>query len=179
MIAVLARLGYRKAIPQIRRYADHDDPLVRIFTTRALAELGRKPATDVLLESLDSKDPVIRREACAALASCGGPQAAVRLNEMARMDRIESVRDEAKIGLFRMQAERMNELERSELLTSLLGRPEKKVRAWAVRSLAYQCGQPGRDRLRKALKAEQREKARIAFHLLVQQDADVNFRGGF
>lgn len=179
MIAVLARLNYRKAIPQIREYVDHNNPLVRIFAVRALADLEEKPPTEFLFESLNSKDFVIRQAACGALGSCGGPEAMMRLGELAQTDRIESVRGEARAGLLRLEAAGMNEVDRIEFLSSLIGRPEKKVRAWAVHSLAVECGESGRERLLRAVRVEQRERTRIAFYLLILPNAGADFKGGF
>jgi len=179
MIATLARLNYQQAVPKIRQYSDDKDPLVRIFAIRALADLGEKPPIDFLLESFDSEDFVIREAACGALGSCGGAESITRLTELAQRDPIGSVREEAQVSLLRLQAAGMNELERSKLLEALIGQPEKKVRAWAICSLAVECGNPGKAVLRKAFTTEKKESRRIAFYLLVLPGAGPNFRGGY
>jgi HEAT repeat protein len=167
IIATLARLRYRAAIPKIEPYLRHENLLVRIFAARALAEFGQRPDAQFLFEALSDKDFVVREAACGALGSYGGSDAAVEyLREMTENDPVQSVRQEARVSLLRMEAADMNEAERARFLEPLIGRPEKKVRAWAIDSLALECGRQGQTILRESISIHHREEQKIAFYLL-------------
>jgi len=176
LIALLARLGYHEGIAAMRPYLDHEDLLVRIYAVRSLAELGEHPNTDILVKATEDKDYVIREEACAALGSCGGSAASGRLTEMAKGDPISSVRQQARIGLLRIESAMMRDGERAVFLERLLSESDRTVRDWAVRSLATECGMDGRRILRKTAAGLTAQGRKSAFYLLVLPGASANFR---
>ena len=179
IIAVLAQLNHRPAVPAIRKFTTNDDELVRIFAIRALAELGDTPDIEPLLQSSRSPDFIVRQTACGALGSCPGPQAIETLTTLAADDFSQLVREQAQLGLVRIEAAAMDQDQMPEFLDILIDHPAKHVRAWAVRSLANEQGRRGQGVLRKALADGRREKERIAALLLILPNAGPDFRGGF
>jgi len=178
IISTLARLKYAQAIPRIEKYIDANDTLLRIYAIRALADLGQKTDIQFLKESLNNEDFFIRESACGALGSCEGDEAVKALNEIIKSDSIQSVREEAQLSLMRIELSKMNEPKHSEFLGKLTERPEKKVRAWAIDSLAFECGEKGRVVLREKADTNPRDRNKMTFYLLIKSDDNSNAKGG-
>lgn len=174
IISTLARLKYRAAIPKIEEYLTHENLLVRIFSARALAELGQAIDVAILFEALQNEDYVIRQEACGAFGSVGGSNAAVKLDEISRMDTHRSVRRAAKLALNRIEMSSMSRAEKATFLVELLSDPDKKARSWAIRLLATECGEEGTTKLREIASQPTREGRKAADQLLMLTGASNN-----
>ncbi len=143
LIATLGRLKHIEAASSIEEYLDHEDALVRIFTAAALAEMGQDVDVGILSDVLRHDDYVVRQEACGALGALSGPDVDALLTDMSRTDPHSSVRRTAKIALRRIQISAMPHQEKAQFLRRLVSDSDKKVRAWALRTLAWECGDEG------------------------------------
>jgi len=178
-IATLARLGIHEAVHAITPFATHPDTLVRIFAIRALAELNQKPNTEPLFEALESDDYVVRQEACAALGSVGGVDAVVSLKFAAANDPHGSVRQDARIALLRIKIAPLPLADRVSLLEGHLLDEDKRVRFWALSTLATQCDEKGREVLRKNAGERTRIGQKCLFYLVAPTDTSASLQGGY
>jgi HEAT repeat protein len=167
MIATLARLNYRTAIPKIKEYLTHENLLVRIFSARALAELGQTVDAAILFDALQNEDYVVRQEACGALGSVGGPNVISKLEDVSQNDPHSSVRSAARIALNRSKTSRLPEAEKSRLIKGLVSDPDKNVRSWAIETLDRECGENGKKSLREMASQQTSEGRKAAIHLLM------------
>ena len=106
--------GYTDSLPQIRRLATGDDPVLAIRAAQALRRLGDGAAADRLIArfvpDLDSPLPIDRREAVHRIGRIGGAAALPYLLETAQRDPDFAVRREAQRLLLTLR-ESMNEAE--------------------------------------------------------------------
>jgi len=178
MLAVLARLGHRQSIPAIRRYVGHEEPLVRLYAIRALAELGEAPPIEEAMRAARAEDYVVREEACGVLGACGGREARARLDDLAATDPVASVRQEAHLSLFRMDAVALDDGERAALAERVLSDPAPRLRAWALRVLACECGARGREVLSRVMQSPSADSLTVGLYLLAYADAASDRRRG-
>jgi hypothetical protein len=132
-----------------------------------------------LYRALDSDDYVIRQEACGALGSVDGADAVARLRRMSANDFHRSVRQEARTALLRIETQDLGPAERAGQLQTLLAEEGKNTTSWALSVLATECGEPGRDILRRNAGTRSSVGRKALLYLLVQEGAGPNFRGRY
>lgn len=144
IIATLARLKHKQSIPKIRQYISNENIFIRLYAIRALSELGEKVDESIILNLINNKDYVIRQEACNALASTEYPEAKRILDEILKNDSHESVKRTAKIALSRLNVSKMSNEEKAIYLEKMIHDSDKKIKRWAINTLANKCEEKGK-----------------------------------
>jgi hypothetical protein len=148
-ISVLTRIGYKRAVPDIRRFAGHENPNIRLFAYRALAGFGEPVDTKFLLSSLKSQDYVVRQDACGALTEVSGDGITKALSSVAENDSNESVRSIAKIGLLTRQIRNRPATEKLDTLLIALESAERRTIPWIIKTILKEGGPKGREHILK------------------------------
>jgi HEAT repeat protein len=96
---LVGRWGDPAAVPAIRRLLPHLEARERLVAVDALGRIGTADALDGVLEHVEDPSPDVRRFVVSALRRIGTPPARARLNELARHDPTDFVRDRAAKAL--------------------------------------------------------------------------------
>lgn len=171
IIATLARLKYRPAISSIEPFINHENPLVRIFALRALAELGQSVDKKILFSFLESEDYVIRQETCGALGVIGGYDAIIKLQSMAQNDWHEAVRDAAQMALYEIEARGLKHAQQCTFYEQMALNSDKKISNWAIQKLAHECGENGKEMLRKLARHDTSQGRKSAVYLILSNES--------
>lgn len=125
----LARIGSRRAVPDLFERLADASPAVAQAATAAIVSLGYDETPALAVSAAGSAEPAVRRAAMRILAHLG-TESALYVLEQAVEDADARVRDAAISGLSMFELPRA-----AELLLSLSERPLPQVRAAALRAL--------------------------------------------